>query len=84
MKEHVLFWPFLKNPMHMEGLSGDEPFVRTLWLRRDLWEQQGKVKMQGSRRLMLEGRRGGKVGTGARGWIRAVDQGFILEALGGA
>lgn len=33
---------------------------------------------------MLEGRRGGKVGTGARGWIRAVDQGFILEALGGA
>lgn len=55
MKEHVLLWPFLKNPMHMEGLSGDEPFVRTLWLRRDLWEQQGKVKMQGSRRPYVGG-----------------------------
>lgn len=41
--------------MHMEGLSGEEPFVSTLWLRRDLWEQQGKVKMQGSRRPYVGG-----------------------------
>lgn len=73
MKEHVLLWPFLENALHMEGLSGKEPFLRTLWLRRDLQEQQGKRKCRAAGGPVLKC---GHVGTGARGWVLSCESGL--------